>query len=341
MALGTTLAASVWLVFAASDTSYPRMRHLCFIAGAACDDSFGSCVYQTLRKGRFFNANGYNSNVGHQSELMLPMWGAAYRLGVSPSTIVLQNDLELTAWTREVVDALFPGVAYRKGAVRSCGNLGVFPQLKGVDATCCVDTVSVRPGRLYFGGTPDTPATAAHEAFRRRLYDHCGRGDPADGFRARHAVVVKRHSGDNVAAEDEMRLRERFQAHGWSFEVRTTSAETNTICAQIGLWTGLAFALTTFGQHEAASVLAPPGAYLVEVVQDVGFVDVEPGTMYHAAARDADYNHVVLVDRTARGSGAAIRVAAPIRIDFETLDVDHIVATLDARRVANKTRHHS
>ena len=138
-----------------------------------------------------------------------------------------------------------------------------------------------------------------------------------------------------------MRLRERFQAHGWSFEVRTTSVETNTICAQIGLWTGLAFALTTFGQHEAASVLAPPGAYLVEVVQDVGFVDVEPGTMYHAAARDADYNHVVLVDRTARGSGAAIRVAAPIRIDFETLDVDHIVATLDARRVANKTWHHS
>ena len=50
----------VWLVFAASDTTYPRMRHLCFIAGAACDDSFGSCVYQTLRKGRFFNANGYN-----------------------------------------------------------------------------------------------------------------------------------------------------------------------------------------------------------------------------------------------------------------------------------------
>ena len=77
MALGITLVASVWLVFAASDTTYPRMRHLCFIAGAACDDSFGSCVYQTLRKGRFFNANGYNSNVGHQSELMLPMWGAA------------------------------------------------------------------------------------------------------------------------------------------------------------------------------------------------------------------------------------------------------------------------
>ena len=54
---------------------------------------------------------------------------------------------------------------------------------------------------------------------------------------------------------------------------------------------------------------SPPGAYLVEVVQDVGFVDVEPGTMYHAAARDADYNHVVLVDRTARGRGAAIRVS--------------------------------
>lgn len=205
-------------------THLPVQPNLCLVIGD-CHPEYHDC----RQNGRL--APWYQQHIGHQEELITYAFASSFRMGGAPERIVLRN-LRLLGWSRTFLTAALPHSAIdESGEVRTCGNIDLFHQLERPHR-CCVDVLTVEPGRTFFGGVDGGSlearaiAQAAHRAFRRSAYVLCNVSEQA-ALVPRVAALIRRGGSarGNLDPTSELTLSRFFNTLGWRLENRTTTSE--------------------------------------------------------------------------------------------------------------------